>query len=116
MEERWIILASYARIPEANQDADTLKEEGVNCQIIVGEPGRTLSMGDSEDPWIYLEVLEVDFELAADILELEPSTIEDFDEFAPNPEKESRRRSGLYFWGGLFSLLILARLLSELMS
>ena len=113
MYEDWIILAKFNNLPEANECAEILKEEGIDCHTTFGEPGNALFIGEDKDAWIYLEVPEEDFEEAAEILELEPVHLEDLDDFYENPKRETRRRDGLLLWGGIFGGIALLRILAD---
>ena len=116
MEERWIIISSYKKLIEANQDADTLKASGIDCHIILGEPEKAFVFDDG-DEWIYLEVQEEDYDDAAEILELETSTFEKLEEgFEVNPRREAKRRYGLIFWGGVFSVIIVIKLIADVVA
>ena len=112
--EDWIILAKFASLPEANEAASFLKEEGIPCHTIFAEPERPMFITASDHrPWIYLEVREADFEDAADILELEPIHMDDIDDFYDSKERKTYRRNGAIIWGGIFSGLIALKLLAD---
>ncbi len=116
MYEDWIILAKFTKLPEANECADILKEEGIDCHIIFGEPEKAFTLGEDRHPWIYLEVLEADFDEAADILDLEPIHYNDINDFYENPGRETRRRDNLLLWGGIFGGIALLRILADVLN
>jgi hypothetical protein len=115
MEETWLIIASYPDAREANYAADVLKAEGIPCHTIMDERGGFLFGGSKEEDWIYLEVREEDYEEAADLLQIDPPTIDEIEaDFAPERVPDSRKTNRLMLWGGLFTGFILLRLLAEL--
>ncbi len=118
-DERWITITSYSDIRDANADADLLKSQGIHCKTVLYEPEAVLFVEPMAHDWIFLEIYEEDFELAADVLDLEPYTVDDFerDEVAnyedAKDEMEEHRSNRVLFWGGIVSLVLLIKLLVE---
>lgn len=120
MQERWITISSYDDIREANAHAELLKNNGINCKTILYEPDAVLFIEPQEHDWVYLEIFEGDFEHAAELLKLEPYTLEDFERTegaTHQSEAQSQtvdRGSDMIFWGGIVSIVVVLRLLSEM--
>lgn len=118
-DERWITISSYSDIRNANDDADLLKSQGVYCKTVLYEPQAVLFVVPGVQDWVFLEIYEEDFELAADILDLEPYTVDDFENAdregnqLERDNMEEERSNNMLFWGGLVSLVIIIKLLIE---
>lgn len=114
MEENWLIIAGFSNPKEANYAAEELKSEGIDCHTIIGEGAEWMAQGVDSANWIYLEVKEEDYDDAVEILQIDPMTIEDFEAAYANSETINRKRKGwLTFWAGLFSGVVILRLLAE---
>lgn len=114
MQERWIILTTYTDIRLANADADLLKLSGIPCHVTWNDPDKALFLfNDEVEDWVSLEVREEDYETAADFLELEAHTVETIS-FDPTPPSQlSKRKRNLLWLSGLFTAIVLLRVLSE---
>lgn len=117
MEERWITIGSYSDIRQANADADLLKTNGVHCRTNLDEPDSAFIIERRRDDWVFLEIEERDFEEAADLLGLEPYTVDDFiqqeDREQLYAEERQNRRTSIFLWWGLVSIVVLIKLLAE---
>lgn len=112
MQEQWIILTGYADIQKANSDAGFLKSEDIPCRTVLDHPHSVLGFDDSGE-WIFIEVLAEDYEDAADLLELEPEVLEKMDQLHEHPYRDAKRKTALYFWGGIVSAIVIFRLLAD---
>jgi len=114
MDDRWIALSTYAEMRDVNADADFLKSMGIDCKVSWNEPEQAFFVvPDHRDHWILLKVHEDDYEEAAEILELEPYTIETIYSEHHTPAREGKRKRGLLFWGSIFSAIIVLKLLVD---
>lgn len=117
MEDRWIVLTTYADINEANEAARILKAAGIKYVIDWDSTEQTMwDLSDEEARWISLDVREEHYEKAAELLELEPQTVESFyEEQAYNEEVlEQRRKRGLVVWGSILTGVIILKVILEL--
>lgn len=116
MEENWLIIAGFSNPKEANYAADELKSEGVDCHTVIGEGSEWMAQGVDSSNWIYVEVKEEDYDLAVEILEIDPLTIEEFEaSYTHSEENTHKKRNWFTLWAGIFSGIIVLRLLAEAM-
>ncbi len=114
MEENWLIIAGFSNPREANLAAEELKAQGVDCHTVIGEGGEWMVEGPDTADWIFLEVKEEDYDLAIDILQIDPMTIEEVEaSYSFNENRERKRKGWFVFWTGLFSCVVILRLLAE---
>lgn len=116
MEENWLIIAGFSNPKEANYAASELKSEGVDCHTIIGEGAEWMAGGADSADWIYLEVKEEDYDLAVEILQIDPMTIEEFEaSYSHHEVRDQKKRGWFTFWAGIFSGVIILRILAETM-
>jgi hypothetical protein len=116
MEENWLIIAGFSSPKEANIAASELKAEGIDCHTVVGDGGAWMFNSNDSADWMYLEVREEDYDDAIEILQIDPMTIEEFEaSYTKSEERDKKRRSWFTIWAGIFSGVIIFRLLAEAM-
>ncbi|MEM9932748.1 MAG: hypothetical protein AAF824_04015 [Bacteroidota bacterium] len=119
MEERWITIGSYVDIRDANAEAETLKASGISCKLIFYDHDSVLFIKPKPEDWIFMEILEGDFEEASILLDLEPYTVEDFEtsssftaDYQNEKEQVEQEREKLHWYWGLFlAIPIIIRLI-----
>ncbi|MEL6194592.1 MAG: hypothetical protein AAFR66_21210 [Bacteroidota bacterium] len=119
MEERWITIGSYVDIRVANSEAEILKASGVSCKLVFYDHDAVLFIKPEPQDWIFMEILEGDFEEASILLELEPYTVEDFEassqfneQYESEKEEVQKEREKLHwYWGIFLAIPIIIRLI-----
>ena len=119
MEERWITIGSYVDIRVANSEAEILNASGVSCNLVFYDHDAVLFIKPEPQDWIFMEILEGDFDEASILLELEPYTIEDFEassqfneQYESEKEEAQKEREKLHwYWGVFLAIPIIIRLI-----
>lgn len=105
----WVVVARYATVREAHAAASQLSERGIPCQLVVEEPSETLNILPADREWLSIEVLEEDFERAADLLSIPHFHADDF-----SRDGQTVGNWRAWVFGGVFvAVVLLLRLLAD---
>ena len=114
MEENWLIIQGFTNPRDANYAAAELKSHGLACHTVVGEGGEWNAMGADAANWMFLEVKVEDYDAAIEILQIDPTTVEEVEaSFTNNAKNKRAKRGSFVFWTSLISGVVVLRILAD---